>query len=208
MCGVMRTGDKEYSPHVVVWSGGADSTALLEYYSQSSCKAYPVIALTVRGMLNINPGQFVNQRIVQERFKRWAKRHGRHIEYSVITIGKAPIPCNSQSIWWLCHLFPYIRQNMIVHFGYIRGDDFWHFKGRFVQAFNALCVVGSEKDEPNKAKLEFDYEWTRKKEVLVKLREAKVPGNCWWTCEGSTSKKACGKCNKCRELADAMREEN
>lgn len=184
--------------HVVIWSGGADSTASLYYWAGVSCRSWPVRALTIVDHKNINTNQLKAQARAQKRFLQLAEKRKLHIKHHrLILKGNCDARDSSQSELWLCHLFPYFNDEETIHFGYIRRDDFWHFGERFKKTFDALAAA---RDKP--PTLELGQEWKEKWEILEYLRKNKVPDNCWWTCEMvGKNLRPCGKCKKCEELA-------
>ncbi len=188
--------------HAVIWSGGADSTASLYHYAGVSCLDYPVRALTVVDQQNLNTNQLKAQDKTQKRFLQLAAKRKLHISHErLILKGNCDAKNSTQAELWLCHLFPYFRDDETIHFGYIRRDDFWHHHERFKKTFDSLA---SARDKP--PRLELDREWKEKWEILKYLRDNKIPDHCWWSCEGvGKNLRPCGDCKKCNEVALGMK---
>lgn len=193
--------DEKKRVHVIVWSGGADSTMLLTERASKSSWDNPIIAITVDGHTQINKKQFASQRAAQKRYLAWAKTKGMHIRHCRITVavlGGELGGSVTQAQTWLAHLPPYFPQRCQVSFGYIRPDDFWHYRHEALKLLRAFQNMGDPKAD---WEIEYPYEWTAKHSVLKSLHGWKVPNNCWWTCDRPPRVSvACGKCSKCLEL--------
>jgi len=181
--------------YIVAWSGGLDSTALLHWYATTSSEAYQVVAVSVIGHPNLNKFQLSLQNKAQARFLKYAKSKGYHIEHRKIKIGGSgiwdgPSDGTGQPILWALAIAASLRDNDTVLMGYICKDDFWHYKHQFLKLFNAICEFKGVK-----ATIEFPFEWVEKAEVIDKI--AKVPKNCWFSCDRTNNNKPCGICKKC-----------
>lgn len=187
---------------IVVWSGGADSTLIL-LDELLRTRGVGVVALTLEHpQINDAP-----QRALQSRarlaFKRWLRKtHQISFEHRQPQV-LLPKECFAgryvgQHGLFLAHLFPYMApqgaEKVEVLFGYIRGDDHWHGRHEFRQAFSALADMAYAGPQMS---LEYPLEWTRKEEVLDRLAKAKVPPEAWFTCDNPVAGKACGRCLKC-----------
>jgi 7-cyano-7-deazaguanine synthase in queuosine biosynthesis len=189
--------------NVVVWSGGADSTALLDWYASTSSKATPTLALSIASHPYLHKDSVKAQNTAQEAYLKYARRKGYHIQHKIVKVsGKfdwgGPTSGTAQSIVWLFAIAQVLQDDDIVLMGYIRKDDFWHYRDKFVALFDAMCAY---KDV--KAKIQFPLEWDTKSEVIGRLRNAKVPNKCWTSCDNYKGKKPCGVCSKCITLKEA-----
>ncbi len=185
---------------VVVWSGGLDSTLLLAHELATQPRG-GVKAITLAGHLQLPHDQLACERVARAEFKKWARARGwkfRHETVRVKTSGNIHNDVGQSGIW-LSHLMPYLQGGDTALFGYIRGDDFWHWRHLFVAAFGALAAshfVGSS------LLVNFPLEWHRKRDVVEGARLYRLPRRCWWTCEkpvGDERNRRCGRCSKCRE---------
>ncbi len=180
---------------VVIWSGGLDSTLLL--VNELAHHPGSVRALTLVGHHQLSREQQKAEAKARREFKAWAKEKGwtfRHNEVRVTTKADATQQVG-QSGLWLAHLAPYVDPGDIMLFGYIRGDDFWHGRHLFVDAFGAM----KRSHYAGQALIQFPLEWYRKQDVLAGAKRYRIPSRCWWTCETNRPRKrACGRCVKCR----------
>jgi len=205
----MMMRDREYpKTHdwgrtVVVWSGGADSTCLLNHYAGVSSEDWPIVALSVVAYPHISRPLLQKQAEVQKRYLEWAKRRGYHIKHHTMRVtgsfgygreGNAPQPS-----LWLAALSQILDERDRVMMGYIRTDDVWHCMSEFRDVFDAFCKLKEFKH----AKLEFPFEWEHKVDILRRLKKGKVPDRCWFSCDHTKDGKPCGQCSKCDELAAA-----
>jgi 7-cyano-7-deazaguanine synthase in queuosine biosynthesis len=190
------------SRFVIIWSGGADSTALLDYYAGSSSEDYPTIALSVSGHPYLSKAFVRKQNEVQKRYLKHAKGRGYHIRHERMRFSGnfewGDAKSLNQAVMWLSAIIQVIKDKDQVLMGYIRRDDFWHYRREYEDAFRAACLAkGIE------AKIGFPFEWDEKADILRRLKKAKVPDSCWFTCERTKAGKACGTCNKCTAVIRA-----
>jgi hypothetical protein len=195
---------------IIAWSGGADSTALLDHYAGVSSEDYPVYAVSVCKHPNLNERQLFCEDIARGNYLGLAKERGYWIEHLKIEIGgdfdiSPPVMDRAlppTQMWlWLSVV------SQVVGFGhgggdgdrlllaYIRGDVFWHFLATFRDAFYSLMKLkGLE------AELLFPFEWETKEGIFRRLKTAKIPYDCWWSCDNPRSDYSrCGRCKKCIE---------
>jgi len=188
--------------NVVVWSGGADSTALLHHYAGISCEDYPIRAISVTGYPYISKKQITLQMSAMKNYMVFAKKKGYHINFETVKVsGNFTYTAKNvppQTAMWVGAVMPCVSDGDTLMFGYIKHDGVWHFRDKLEGAFNAICALkGIE------AKIAFPFEWTHKYQILDRLKRAKVPKMCYWTCEDPSGSKYCGKCDKCLEIAKA-----
>lgn len=191
---------------VVIWSGGLDSTLVLHKLATNSTEVWPVVALTVEHH-QVDKHQLTAQYAVQQKYLAFAKSKGYHVEHVRIDTRSNSNSRSEvgQAILWFSTILPYLQDGDRVHLGYIRDDTFWHYKGAFLAALEAVGRFGEFKVEPV-----FDLEWATKIEVVRELRKFKIKPEHVWTCESPVStKKAiyeCGACSKCKSLLAACAE--
>ena len=190
--------------NVVLWSGGADSTHVLNHYAGVSSEDYPVIALSVSRHRYLSKMFLKAQDEARKRYLAWAEKKGYHIRHYQISMtgnfefGVCKVPSSAQSVMWLSAIFHVVADGDDVLVGYIEKDGFWHFRYLFEEVFNAMCVL-----KGIAAKLKYPAEWHDKAKILELLKKDKVPNNCWFSCESTKNGKACGECYKCREITEA-----
>lgn len=188
--------------NVIVWSGGADSTALLDHYAGTSSEDYPVKAISISKHPNLVKKQTEYEGKARKRYLELAKARGYWIEHEEIEFGdgfSAHGPKDDgppgQLMMWMCAITPCVSDGDRVMFAYIRGDAMWHYKHEFVSAFDAIMDLKGVK-----ATLEFPFEWMTKKEVFEHLKKAKISSKYWWSCERPrVDGTRCGRCHKCKE---------
>jgi 7-cyano-7-deazaguanine synthase in queuosine biosynthesis len=202
---------------VVLWSGGLDSTLVLHGLALESTNNwqvrgyYPIHTFSIDVHPQIEKVQLAAQRVARKRYLAWAtkksKQHSpspglwlQHHDLELTDHTSEEANSSGQAHLWLSMLVPYLRDGDLVHFGYIRGDDFWHYRTVFVRALHAMAEMCQIKVTPV-----FPLEWEWKPEVVAKLLEYNIPSNTYWTCESPVKKGRqilpCGKCHKCHELA-------
>jgi len=93
-----------------------------------------------------------------------------------------------------------------VVFGYVKYDDFWHFKNEFIELYNSSVKLTVHK---NTSKLVYPFEWCTKKDVLkwydtenfynknVSKYIKKIEKLTFY-CETPVDGKACKKCDSCK----------
>jgi 7-cyano-7-deazaguanine synthase in queuosine biosynthesis len=195
--------------NLVLWSGGADSTYLLDRWARVSSEHYPVRAVTVIEHPKLSKPFLKAQRAAQLEYLAHARKKGYHIKHEIVRVQGSfawGVEGNSgdhgrptaQSLMWLHAIGQVIGDEDKVIVGYIRGDAFWHFRDEFEATFKAMCKLKGVQ-----AELRYDLEWQYKADILRLLKKAKIPQRCWFSCESTTDGKPCGACSKCDEIAYA-----
>lgn len=185
---------------VVIWSGGADSTAMLDYFAGVSCKDYPVRAVSVVSHPYMRKEFMRCQTVAQKEYLKLAKKRGYWIDHERIRMSgnfKVEFPEESmpqQMCVWLGTIMPCVSDGDEVAFGYIKPDCMWHYRSEFVSAFHAMCAIKGVS-----AKVEFPFEWSEKYQIFDMLKSAGIPGRCWWSCDHPVGGKKCGECQKCKK---------
>jgi hypothetical protein len=188
--------------NIIVWSGGADSTALLDYYAGCSSEDYPVKAISISKHPNLVKGQTECEGKARKRYLELARSRGYWIEHEEIEFGdgfSAHGPEGAgppgQMMMWMCAITPCVSDGDSVMFAYIKGDAMWHYKYEFVNAFDAIMKLKGVN-----AKIEFPFEWNTKIDIFDILKKANISSKHWWSCERPRKNGTrCGKCNKCKE---------
>ena len=193
--------------NVVIWSGGADSTWVLDHYAGVSSEDFPIRAVSIVAHPNLNKEFLKAQSIAQKNYLVLAKKRGYHIEHEKVSVrgnlkwGNPPdsfIHASGQPVMWLSALIQAVGDGDRALLGYIRGDCFWHIRDKFEGAFNAMCALKGVK-----AELSYPVEYQHKAGVLRKLKEAKIPDRCWFSCDQTTDGRPCNKCSKCDDIKNA-----
>jgi 7-cyano-7-deazaguanine synthase in queuosine biosynthesis len=196
---------KQGKDHVVVWSGGCDSTLLLNLVAENfGTYEKPVKAISIHHHLI---GDMKNRKETESREKILSelKSRGLHIVHNVIEIksemdymyGKGGgLP---QAFVWALNILTYVAHGSNVYFGYIRHDDFWHLRQYFEEMIEAGCkLLGKE------IKLHFPLEYCSKEYIIADLAVRKLYDLVWW-CEIPTEKgEKCGECIPCKTHSTAL----
>lgn len=205
------------SRDLIAYSAGADSTLLLDRFADSKHIRDPrfdtTIALSVDSHPQLDARQLEGQRIARYAYTAWARNHGRVFKQVSLRIdgpdgsGKVGVESESpQATVWFLTLMAYVGSGDRLHLGYIKPDEFWHAREKYVAAFEAVCrmrgVIGAE--------LHFDLEWCSKDSVVQELRARGIPRRALWTCDNpagdqDTGPRHCQRCEKCVELARALK---
>jgi 7-cyano-7-deazaguanine synthase in queuosine biosynthesis len=192
---------------VVIWSGGLDSTLALHKVAsrEAAHGGNPVVALTVEANPQLDERMLKAQFKAQQAYLSLAKKRGfkiKHLRVRITASENIINEHNAQTTLWFAMMMPYIVDGDVVHLGYIRKDDFWHYRAEFAAAFHAMCRL-----QHFKAKLVFDMEWNTKDQIVEELRHEKIPLQCTWTCESPLLRNRkivpCERCSKCVDLSRA-----
>jgi len=192
--------------YLVAWSGGADSTLLLDWYAETSSKVQQVVALSVTGHPHLFAEFVKKQNEVQKRYLKHLRRKGYHVQHQrmemsgTFSFGEPKTDAIAQPLVWLSTIVQVVQDGDRVLMGYIRDDCFWHNRHLFEKAFHSLCRLKGVD-----VKLEYPLEWEEKVGVLRRLKRGKVPDSCWFSCEKTKNGKPCGKCSKCLEIKRARK---
>lgn len=180
--------------HVVVWSGGCDSTLLLDMVSEKfGTYEKPIIAFSIYHHILDNK-KLTKESEAREKFLSELKSRGLHIIHKTLEIksdssykeGYGGLP---QAFLWALNILPYIKNGSNVYFGYIRNDDFWHMG----QYFEEMVRAGS-KLMGKEIKVHYPLEYHTKEHVIAELGVRKLYDYVWW-CEMSNEKG--GRYNEC-----------
>jgi 7-cyano-7-deazaguanine synthase in queuosine biosynthesis len=201
------TDEKPLQRHLVMWSGGLDSTVLLHKLAKKhGTAAEPVRTLSVDHP-QIHNAQIRMQRAARVKFLAFAKEKGLHVQDTEIEMRSSgawmgDAAGHVQPALWLGVAGAYAEKNQTLHFGYIRGDDIWHYRHNFTTALHHTAIL---KGVHETALVEFDLEWESKADVLKYARGEGFPEGSWWTCENPRREAdvvvACRTCHPCSTLA-------
>lgn len=194
---------------VVIWSGGADSTLILDQLAREASSTHPILAISISGHPQMPDAQFPAEALAREAYLRHARSKGYHIQHETISLknseGLVVQGEATQAVVWFSAVMPYIGDKDRVYLGYIRGDDFWHWHEAYRRLFDTFCAF-----KGIQAALHFPLEWADKASVMRQLLLYGVPKSCYWTCENPQRSETspgtfepCTYCNKCCAMQDA-----
>ena len=186
---------------IVVWSGGLDSTLVLDRLCSSGKEvwAFSVIWDMIDGL------KTKQERIARKNYLKFAKEKGYIISYREVFIranmGADHLGC-AQALAWLSFLTSYLPEKSNLYFGYHKGDEFWGSISFLKHFIKYVCILGERK-----VKVLYPLQYLRKHNILREIKECRIPLSCVWTCEHPISRRGkvicCGKCGPCITLRTA-----
>jgi len=184
---------------LVIWSGGYDSTLILDRLCSSHEKTVWAFSL-VWDM--VNELKIKQEEKARSRYLKYAKKKGYEFCHNTIKVGSnmgAPSEGLPQALAWLCYVLPYLPQESRLYFGYHRGDDFWRYRHQAEQIIKQACTLGDRSTE-----LMYPLELQSKCEIVEECGERGIPDSCMWACECPVKKGKkilpCGTCQPCITL--------
>lgn len=94
------------------------------------------------------------------------------------------------------------RNNACYHFGYHRGDDFWHSSHNILAAQEHLLAVAGQKN----IMFSFPLQYLTKADIIRKLNYYHFPTDLCTFCYSPTYKGRCGRCVACQTYDKAIEE--
>lgn len=94
------------------------------------------------------------------------------------------------------------RNNACYHFGYHRGDDFWHSSHNILAAQEHLLAVAGQKN----IMFSFPLQFLTKADIIRNLNHYHFPTELCTFCYSPTYKGRCGHCVACQTYEKAMSE--
>lgn len=196
--------NSDYAP-LIVWSGGVDSTYVLNWYLQYGISVHVCYIIlnnnkdkvkkelkarkNIRKLLDKKyPNKILSDRIFDRIFDRI------NIPVDVIKGWRGfDVQC---SVWsWATALCS--KNISEIVFGYVLGDSFWKYKKKFIKAYKSnYRLFWISKDIPN---INFPLSDHYKVDVYKKSMNEEWYKLCW-VCERPTNNKKspeCGECNAC-----------
>jgi 7-cyano-7-deazaguanine synthase in queuosine biosynthesis len=154
--------------------------------------------------MNIKKSKKTKQRPI---FYLFFKSNAIYVDHQIITTTTTNIRDIrrglTQAYIWLTQSMLYTEGNSAIYFGYIRGDDYWHYIGELKRIIDAVNEI-LEGNISVRLPLEL---WT-KEEILNELLEIGSYDLVWY-CErvgmdNSDTEKPCGTCIPCMTHAKAI----
>jgi hypothetical protein len=155
---------KKDKQHLLLWSGGFDSSALLLRYV-----SYPDVYKNARvvGCGLKNAPNYEDDKVARESISKILDLKNRpnvtYIEEEIETTSQSS--GTQANVWaWLSSMhIDHSAEDVELNYGYIRHDDFWHFRKEFEGAVKNLVGIDNKH-----IKITFDYplEWLLKKDFV------------------------------------------
>lgn len=164
--------------HVVVWSGGYDSTLILDRLCSSRDKNVWAFAVDWDMVDELKRKQ---EKTARERYREYAKTKGYTFSYQTVTVsadmsaGDLGLP---QALAWVNYVAPYLPERAKVYFGYHRGDDFWAFSHLAKRILRIVALFGERRVQPV-----YPLKLLSKREIIHEFRQRGIPDSCAWSCE-------------------------
>lgn len=185
----------------LIWSGGCDSTLMLDWLSEYASSKQPLRVVTIKSDAIDTDQQKLEARArekIKERYKDKA------IVYAEIeTEIKAPDgeflhKTESRSYglaqvtFWLGSVMPFMSNHCDIYFGYVKEDCFWHYRSHVDSIIKSMAMINGMDD----VVLKYPYEWETKENIIRRLKEKKLLDLVWY-CEAPKDGKPCGRCGSC-----------
>jgi 7-cyano-7-deazaguanine synthase in queuosine biosynthesis len=192
--------------NVVIWSGGMDSTLVLDRV----CSSNPdkcIWAHTINWDM-LNELKVKKEKEARKNYLRYAKAKGYDIAHRTITVTAnmgAPDLGLAQCLAWFSYVIPYLPKKSRLYLGYHSADDFWKQVDEVDNYVRAATVIGNRD-----VTLEYPLQYMGKCGILEEFKSRRIPMSCFWTCENPKRKSkkivSCGKCTPCIRLKTAKYE--
>ena len=165
--------------HVVIWSGGMDSTLVLDQVSSVNPDRC-IWAFTINWDM-LNELKVKKEKEARKNYLRYAKQKNYRIAHRTITVTAdmgAPDFGYAQGLAWFSYMTPYLPKNSIVYLGYHSADEFWKCTSLFEKFIKTAAKIGDRKIQ-----LRYLLQYRSKYEILEEFKSRKIPLSCFWTCE-------------------------
>jgi hypothetical protein len=156
----------------IMFSGGFDSTALL-LSKYGECKNFPqnYNVISVYHELITNKDE---DKKARDRIKEILKDHPHNKYFNFVEINvSGGLGASGQASIWPQYALEgavstYERSECNIFFGYIKGDDFFHFKGEYMDLYKSYekVIRGYENITDFKINPIFPFEWFTKRELV------------------------------------------
>jgi len=185
--------------HIVAWSGGYDSTLVLDRLC--SWGKIDIWAFALDWHM-VDELKRQKEKAARDNYREYAKKKGYVFSYETVTVTATMSATEGglpQVLAWFNFITPYLPEESELYFGYHRGDDFWmyrHFAENLMESGTAL--------RNRKVTLQYPLMWMRKCEVVEEVKKRGISSRCVWSCEKPVKRQgkiiACGTCTPCRTM--------
>lgn len=192
--------------NVVVFSGGLDSTLILVDLLEKGFKPILLTFLCKQFGENLHYISEIaaQQKILEYLAKKYDyKPHRDYVKLEGDMIGwTGSEPALFQQPFMTSMVSIGGRNNACYHFGYHRGDDFWHSSHNILAAQEHLLAVAGQKN----IMFSFPLQYLTKAEIIRRLNHYHFPTDLCTFCYSPTYKGRCGHCVACKTYDKAMDE--
>ena len=192
------------NPIYVYWSGGFDSTALVLALWRKYRTTIHTISIVHKWVPTSKRDKAARTRLM----KIFAER-GIKIENTEINVDRHGV-CDGRGLGqpgvWLSQLGNIASSNINVCFGYVRGDDIWHY----IKSFRKVWEGFNEIREAKNSSLCFPIEFVDKLDILRYIKQEGLDKICNY-CERDDDDylgeaEPCGTCHSCTVHNIAIKE--
>lgn len=188
--------------NIAIWSGGADSTLLLDNLAREGEEVYAV---------SFEPSFITDNKLAMEHKQREALKkefahRGYDIQYITIKVETDAIrirhsQCGglTHPVAWALMIVPYICDGDILNFGYIKADHFWHFEPHFRTMLEAAFKVLDVQ-----AFIEYPLAFKSKATVLKELYDRNLLDFIWSCQLPREMDLPCRDCHSCKNMMAAL----
>ena len=191
---------------LIVFSGGLDSTALLAREFKDAKEDFETCYIPIYNNQNQYRKEMKARTKIIKRLQDlypYSKFKGDNIfEYANHTLfGNESVLFMMTFVFLTTLVWNIGYKYQTISFGFVKGDDFWHMKTEFLEAFKSLyqCSYYGH----GEVKIEFPIEWSSKKVLYNELETINIE-NLISYCEIAKNP-PCGECVSCkRHLIEAI----
>lgn len=175
---------------LICWSGGCDSTLLLEDVLRERQHQVRTISI-LQNQIAGQSSEKIARRILK---KKLEAKYGKFDSFEITLKQTTPAVSGQmiQPLIWIPISMIYLRENEDLYLGYIRGDDMWHYRTEIFSMFNTTAQVMAKYGN-----LCMPLEWTSKNAVIEKLEKSGLYNYTWW-CQEFNRLTPCQDCESCK----------
>ncbi len=195
-----------HTKHLLLWSGGCDSTLLLyelcKKYGKKEGHSINCVSVEFWGLRS---EKIKKEEESRKKFKKYLKSLGYNVNYAKVKIDlKLPkinwveqgTTSGLQFFYWFSNILSFIDDNTSIYLGYIYNDSIWYTYSELESIINnSFRMVGC-----SGTLWRLPLSLKRKLEIINKLEEEGLLDFCWWCEEPVLDNKEiieCGKCTPC-----------
>ena len=184
---------------LISWSAGLDSTYLLlcelfsDHYTPKLVRTISINSVQILPSKKEKEQRKIIKNILKKSYNKTFE--SQEVNISETKPGGIPNPSEglSQPSMWISLATLYLNLDEDLYIGYVRGDDFWHYRNCAVKAFKS-----QQKLLGKKGKLLFPLEWEIKARMIAHLKKNfKDIYDQITYCE-EFEKEPCGVCASCK----------
>lgn len=186
--------------HYVVWSGGLDSTLIMDELIKRNYDPSAIVVYTDKFGYDKRELEYSSRAAMKSFWKKNIPTYTINLDipFGGIFGAKGGIV---QQPFMILNTFMFAPDDSVLWFGYHRGDDLFSHDASITASLNSLKSVLGEK----KVALEYPFRFSDKSSIVTECEERGFVDLCHW-CEYpvyGNQNNACGDCIPCRTFAEA-----